>query len=511
VNPRPGPAPAERPQRWALVALGVILLAGGWLRFAELGKLSFWADEFPHAIAARSLNHTGRPTLPSGREYRRALAQTVAVAGSMRIFGENESAARVPSAVVGLATIAGVWFVARRRFGEGAALGAAAVLAVMPLHIAHSRSARFYAAFALAYGAAAALGTRALEKGSKRAAFGGLAAFAVALHLQIEAAILVLPLFCYALYLWGRAPEHRGSLGRMAAGLAAAGIVAVVVIAVAPPLRHGATWLIDHLPGLELSPGLHLDTLGKVFGVVSWWAWIPAVPAAIAGIRRAGPSGAALLFNLLVPAVLLAILFKPTTARGISARYLFFLVPLVAMLAGIAAADLARRAASLRGRTEGRTALIATGAAMVGVFAVAGVTTVWKIPGEAHPSTIIPRPNWNAATTIVRERGRAGDALLSTSPLAPAWALGRCADWIRETSAAETALEDGRDIYCASELIPDEAAARAYLAGHPRGWLIADPLQWSGIVDPAARAFLERSATRVDVGDRSVLLWRWGS
>ena len=504
-------APVARPRPWALASLGLILVIAGWLRFADLGRLSFWADEFPHAIAARSLNDDGHPTLPSGREYRRALAQTIAVAGSMRAFGENEAAARVPSAIAGLMTIAGLWFVVRRRFGEGAALAAAAVLSVMPLHVAHSRSARFYAAFALAYCAAAALGTSALETRSKWKAVGAAAAFALALHLQVEAAILLFPLIGHALYLWGGAPEHRGSLGRIVGGLAGIGVAAVAVVALVPPLRHGATRLIDNLPGLELAPGLHLDTIGKVFGVVSWWAWILLVPAAIAGIRRRGPSGAALLLHLLVPAVLLAILFKPTVARGISTRYLFFLAPLVAALAGVAAAELVRVAATIGRPDASRPVVVSIAGTIVAALFVAGGVTAWRIPGEPYPGKVIPRPNWNAATSVVLAQQRNGDALLSTSPLAPAWALGRCADWIREKSAARAFLEDGRDIYCASELVPDAAALRIYMDGHPRGWVIADPQQWLGIVDPGARSLLERVATPVDVGDRSVLLWRWGS
>jgi hypothetical protein len=503
VDRTPPDAPG-RPQRRVLIALGVVLVAAGWLRFADLGRLSFWADEFPHAIAGRSLIHERSPLLPSGRHYRRALAQTVAVAGSMRAFGENESAARLPSAVVGLVTVAGVWLVARRRFGDVAALAAGATLAVLPLHVAHSRSARFYAAFALAYAAAAALGTSALETRSKRTALAAMAAFGLALHLQIESATLVLPLICYAVYLRASTPEHHASLGRVAAALAGVAVAAGVVIAAVPPLRDGAAWLIDHLPGLELRPGFHLDTLGKLFGVVSWWAWILITPAAIAGLRRAGRSGVAVALHLLVPAFALAILFAPTTARGISSRYLFYLLPFLSVVVGVAAAEL------LRWVTQ-RTVIAAIMGVMVASLVVAGGPTVWGLPAARHPGRLIPRPNWNAATSIVRAQGTPGDAILSTSPLAPAWSLGRCADWMRIRQAAETFLEDGRDIYCRSELIPDETALVAYLRVHPRGWVIADPAQWHAIVDPAARAHIERISSPIDVGDRTILVWLWGA
>src|SRR5439155_24722472 len=168
---------------------------------------------FPQAVAARSLLADGRPELPSGREYRRALGQTFAVAASMRVFGENETGARIPSAVVGLITIPLVWLAVRRRFGEAAGLAAAAVVAVMPLHVAHSRSARFYAAFVLAYGLAAVLGSRAIKTRSWRTGVIGVGAFAVAMHLQVAAVVLVAPLVAYALLAWRTAPD-RERVGR---------------------------------------------------------------------------------------------------------------------------------------------------------------------------------------------------------------------------------------------------------------------------------------------------------
>lgn len=504
IDTTPPPSAAGRPQRWALIALGAVLVVAGWLRFADLGRLSFWADEFPHAIAARSLIHEGSPLLPSGRHYRRAFLQTAAVAGSMRALGENETAARIPSAVVGLVTVAGVWLVTRRRFGDAAALASAGVLTVLPLHVAHSRSTRFYAAFALAYAAAAALGTRALETRSKRTTLAALAAFGLALHLQVEAATLVLPLICYAVYLRARSPEHHASLGRAAAVLAGLGVGAVLVIAVVPPLRDGASWLLDHLPGLELKPGLHFDTLGKLFGVVSWWAWIAIAPAAIVGLRRAGKSGVALALHLMVPALALAILFAPTLERGISSRYLFYLMPFLAVIAGVGAAEI------VGWMTKRQTASAVMGV-VVAALIVAGGATAWRIPSASHPGKIIPRPNWNAATSIVKTQGLRSDAILSTSPLAPAWSLGRCADWMRTRQAAETFLENGRDIYCGSSFVPDDAALTEYLRVHARGWVIADPAQWNAIVDPAARARIERIAQPINVGDRTILVWRWGA
>ncbi|HET8948673.1 MAG TPA: glycosyltransferase family 39 protein [Candidatus Polarisedimenticolia bacterium] len=62
-----------------------------------------------------------------------------AVAGSLGLFGVNEAAARLPSALAAIAGVAlTVWF-ARRRFGARVAACAAAILALSPLYVVFAR------------------------------------------------------------------------------------------------------------------------------------------------------------------------------------------------------------------------------------------------------------------------------------------------------------------------------------------------------------------------------------
>lgn len=479
----------------------------GWLRFAWLGRLSFWSDEFSHAVAARSLIHEGRPVLPSGMEYRRALAQTVAVSLSMRAFGETETAARLPSAIVGLATVPLLWLAVRRRFGDVAGLAAAAVLAVMPLYVAHSRSARFYAAFALAYVGASMLGARAIETRSPRTAIAALVAFGIALHLQIEAVMVFAPLAVIAVLHARSAPDRERSRSDRAvvAVVAAAAIAAGLLIAL-PQTRNGVARLLEHpVPGLEFHIGFQLSTLGRLFHLIAWWAWVPLAPAAIVGLRRAGPEGRNLALQLILPAILLAVLFRPEEGARFDRRYILHLVPFLAAAAGVGVAEILRLARA------GAESMVARPVAVVaGALCVSRFLGVWSIPGAGHPGPEIPRPNWNAAGAAVRAGVQHGDALLSTTPLALAWTTGHCGDWMRTPAAAASYLKGDRDIYCGSTLIPDGPATSAYLDAHARGWVVADPSIWGVWVDPAARAVIESRAAVVNVGDPSVLVWRWG-
>jgi 4-amino-4-deoxy-L-arabinose transferase-like glycosyltransferase len=65
------------------------------------------------------------------------------VAGSFKVFGLNEFAARFPSALMGLGTVLLVWLMGRKMFGNRPALLAACVAASSPLVIAFSRTVIF--------------------------------------------------------------------------------------------------------------------------------------------------------------------------------------------------------------------------------------------------------------------------------------------------------------------------------------------------------------------------------
>ncbi len=433
----------------------------------------------------------------------------------MRLFGESEAAARLPSAVLGTLSVPLLWMVVRRRFGEAAGLAAAAVLALTPLHVAHSRSARFYAGFALAYGMAALLGMRALETGSRRTVVVAAAVFVVALHLQFAAVMLVAPLLASAAWSWLRASgRERRTYGRRLSVLASLVAAAITVLLVAGVFRNGTfSDLRRPVPGVELRIGFEFGTVSSVLGVVSPWAWLPLGAAVIAAGRRSPGSGR-LALHLILPMVLVAMLFRPDASR-IDPRYLLHLEPFVAALAGVGAAEIARRLAdSIRRLRSNSPVHVRTGAAVaaavVAAASVAGVTNVWTLPGRPHPGGIILRPNWNAAALLVRPQMRPGDGLLSTGPLATAWVLGRCGDWLRNVEKASPFMFGERDVYCGSRLVPDVAAVMRYVAANPRGWVVADARAWRNVVDPEARSAINRIATRVAVGDDSILVYRWG-
>jgi 4-amino-4-deoxy-L-arabinose transferase-like glycosyltransferase len=99
-------------------------------------------DEGRNAEVAREMLAGGdwvTPHLNDARYLDKPPVFFWAVAVSLRIFGVNERAARLPSALAAIATLGLVVWFARRRFGEEAAWLAGPILALSPLYLVFAR------------------------------------------------------------------------------------------------------------------------------------------------------------------------------------------------------------------------------------------------------------------------------------------------------------------------------------------------------------------------------------
>jgi len=119
------------------------MLLGGVLFFVGLGRLPLIEpDEGRNAEVAREMLVTGDLITPhyDGFAYLDKPAVFFwMVAASFWAAGVNEFAARLPSALMALATLFLVWFLARRMFGATAGIRAGIIFATTPLVIAFSR------------------------------------------------------------------------------------------------------------------------------------------------------------------------------------------------------------------------------------------------------------------------------------------------------------------------------------------------------------------------------------
>lgn len=148
---------------WILLAVGVVWFA----LFFRLGSLPLLQpDEGRNAEVAREMKESGAWLSPSynGIPYLDKPAfYFKAVALSLAAFGDNETAARLPSALFGLALLALAYAFCRRVHGPRCALLAVVIIATMPLYLVNSRTVIFDIALAFFVSAAIFAGFRAEE------------------------------------------------------------------------------------------------------------------------------------------------------------------------------------------------------------------------------------------------------------------------------------------------------------------------------------------------------------
>jgi hypothetical protein len=127
----------------------VIVAAAVGLRLVRIGALSFAGDEETTTLAALALLEGWPPTLPGGLVYIRGLPFTLLEAAMVAGFGVGESSLRLLPALFAGPRVALIWWLARPLLGGPLALASAGLLAVAPLDVELSRTARMYSLFAL--------------------------------------------------------------------------------------------------------------------------------------------------------------------------------------------------------------------------------------------------------------------------------------------------------------------------------------------------------------------------
>src|SRR5665213_3507349 len=132
-------------RRWEIPLLVAILLIGAVVRFWGVGSFGLHKpDEDTTALPAVHILQDGTPRFPSGMFYARAIGQSYLIAGSARIFGQNEWALRLPSVLTGIALVLLAYFLGRRFLEPLWNIAFVAVVALLPGMIADSQEVRMY-------------------------------------------------------------------------------------------------------------------------------------------------------------------------------------------------------------------------------------------------------------------------------------------------------------------------------------------------------------------------------
>ena len=120
----------------------LILLAGLLIRLAVLDQ-SLWLDEAINVTFVKSLNLKSLIFEYSIGDFHPPLYH-ILLRGWILLFGTSEIAVRLPSVILGMATVYVVYLVARKLFDNKTALISATLVATSPLHVYYSQEARMY-------------------------------------------------------------------------------------------------------------------------------------------------------------------------------------------------------------------------------------------------------------------------------------------------------------------------------------------------------------------------------
>ncbi len=326
------------------IACAAIIVLALAVRLIGLGRVSLDFDEYLHVFAAKSLIATGHPALPSGNDYPRALPYTHLVALSMRLFGDSETAARLPSVVFGVLLVLLAGAMTRRWWGNGPAVLAMALLAIEPYGLQLSGVCRMYTAFHFFYMAALWAWFEAIESAGPRLKRFGLFILAavltfmsVILHdLAVELVVTVFGYLSIQAVLTRKPKYWVPVFSAAVAGLAELGLGVVPVLA--KIWQH-----INWAPAYAAST--RYDTLfyWRAFKSVDPWLVFLVVPALVWCIVRNRAQGWFLASAIVIPAALHSLIMDWKQVR-----YLLHIVPLMVLVVGAAVWWLAEQLSQIR-------------------------------------------------------------------------------------------------------------------------------------------------------------------
>lgn len=298
-------APRPTPALWALLA---ITLAGAALRCYDLGTESYWVDEiYTLRRVARSLRGLGALFL----SLEQAPAYYLLTRGWVALVGTGEAALRALSVIAGVAAIPLIALVGRDLFGRRVGLIAAALLAISPMALVHSQSARPYSLYLLATLASYWALVRLLRQGRPRdgVLYAAATMFLVYTHYYGLFVLLAQGAAIASRRPWRAAPGAWRRAGvLLALGLAPAALLAGwwtlrgwrFVNEWIP--RPQPWWALQTIWGYLFPPGslaplaLLLGLIGLLCGL-GWRRWRPASPRLAVASGTATPRDEAFLLT----------------------------------------------------------------------------------------------------------------------------------------------------------------------------------------------------------------------
>ena len=514
--------------RW--IALLAILLAGLYLRSANLGRAEFSHDELLHYYAAKSLIEHGQPQLPSGQSYRRAYFTTLAVAAVFKLLGESKFAARLPSAIFGAASILLIFYVGAKLFNPTVGVISALFWAFYPQSVALSRSARMYAEHEVLYLFMVYALYRGLEAPQVRSTFYVLRStfdvrwlavaavfFALAWQLQVLTATVGLALIAYSAAMLIVISFQKRSLAvlftpwrtkyglilgsSLLAGAGAFIFYGPLFFKLIEPISKPLSWWTSQWAN---DPRYYHYLLSKLYPAM--WLLFPAI--CLAACMRAGKRSLFLAINFIVPLALMSISAQKEE------RYILHIMPLFMLLSAVAAEavitiSLRKLYIGLRKQSLKPALARATAIFLILVVSLFFIRfSPWFIISKRLPDTVegpgyFGDAYWRQACQYVKERMKPGDIIVTEFMATHVhYYLGRIDYIIYNPPPAVVAQETKRDsegwdreLYFGARLINSVEQLERLAEQNQRIWLILSNEYWELTTSEPIRAYVTEKMT----------------
>ena len=472
--------------------VALLVLAGGFLRFYDLGAQSYWMDEGYTVNAVQALQEKGEPILDSGQPYRcpmycwpsALLADT---------FGSTPSSYRLFSATIGTLFIAVIFFITRYMFTTNVALLSTTLIAFSDIHIAWSRQARWYTLLTLLFWLALFFFYRAHHYTEHRTRNYALAALATVLACLTHTLGLLLPLIFVIWALIEHVRTHapwKHVWYPLATALGAIALLALIT------QSNPFAWLSTHTTTPTLDFPYYL-----AYYIRAYWLFIPLI--ALVWIVPS-PHRKPATYLLLAGAVYLTPLTFLTD--NIQYRYLFHLTPALLIVGAVGALALHTRLT----RTLHKAVLWLTLALLF--FATNSGTLIprthYYLESDPQVSYLlqtpyyayVPQPDWRSAYTYVQTHRTEGDIIVSAQPVftkiylgEPGYSLHYSLLGASEESVPEV---NGKEYYVGATVLHDRAELSDLLATH-HGYIILDFFSLDGRLSRETLAYIQNNTQEV--------------
>ncbi|MGD8791296.1 MAG: glycosyltransferase family 39 protein [Anaerolineae bacterium] len=480
--------------RWTWLLLGLVALAGFWLRWRYARDVPFFVDEYLTVRAAERILARGIPLLPSGNFYSHGLLLSYLVAPLLALGARAAWLIRLPVLLLSTGAILLTGWFGRRTFSAAAGLLAAALLAFAPEAILWGGRVRMYGPLQFFALLATVLFYLWVVEEQDRPAYRLLFVLAYWASLFSHAeAMLLLPLWG----LWALAQRGWRWVARPAnlAAFALSGVAPAIEILlrrIGPPVQARvapgtfAPLTREYLSAAVDWPGV-LKVVEPLFLTPQR---LPLVVLALGGLaylllslarrralppagRPAGGRALAYLLALLLPVLFLLLFVVDPDWK--SPRYGLMLLPHFFLVASAAVVWLGRW---LGQRLGLRRPLLGEGAVTILVVLIALAS--W--PG-ALAATRESVPAYDRAFAYVEAHRQPGDVVVTFLCPAAFWHLGDCDYLAAPDDFAGFAIEEeGRWVsgWDRVPIVDTGAGLAGVLAEAPRVWFVVDEGRFAG-------------------------------